>query len=132
LVVLIQGAIDGYAWEDTSFTVTNWFRVNELWPPNPASAPTETPVSEALEGTVEAPPTPKPKMRQCVWVKGRLTTKEARDALVREYDRLGEAVNALNREMENAPDVDAYANPRAMEPILRGMKLYPKGKRLRK
>jgi hypothetical protein len=164
LVVLVQGAIGGYAWEDTFFTVTNWFLVNELWPPNPTSAPTETPVLEAMEATREAPSKPKPKMRQRDWappnptetpvlealeatleppkpkpktrqdwVKRRLSTKEARDELVREYDRLGEAVKALNREMENDPEVDAYAHPRSMESILRRMNLYPKGKpRLRK
>jgi hypothetical protein len=76
LVVLVQGAIDGYAWEDTSFRVTNWFLVNELWPPNPTSAPTEAPVLEALEATVEVPPKPKPKMRQRDWVKRRLSSRD--------------------------------------------------------
>jgi hypothetical protein len=70
LVVKIEGLIDGYAWEDTSFTIVNCSLVNELWPPK---SPTPTPsVSEALE----LPPASQEQSRV---ITGSMTASEGSD-----------------------------------------------------
>jgi hypothetical protein len=125
LIVRMNGAIDDYPWEATSFTVEGWSLVHDLWPPkSPISVP-PAPHLVAEPPALELAPEPAvgSKMPRPAWLKAYLT-KEKISELANKYDQVGKAAEAVNRDMEADPRVDAYKNPRSIEPFLIKARVY--------
>jgi hypothetical protein len=64
------------------------------------------------------------KIRRSDWIEAYLTEEKGKE-LVRKYNRVGKAAEAVNRAMEADPKVDAFKDPRSIEPFLITAKLYP-------
>jgi hypothetical protein len=116
LLVKMRGAIEDYPWEATSFTVENWGMVYELWrAKSPAPAPAAVPAPESpASATVSESDS---KMSRPDWIKTYLT-EEKKSELADKYDQIGKAAEAVNGAMEADSRVNAFRNPRSVEPFL--------------
>jgi hypothetical protein len=98
----------------------------------PPKAPTSEVVPQALELEPEPEPEPElklesapasePKMRRADWVRAYLDSRENRDALEATCSGIQEAAADINGKMALDSRVDAYKDPRAIEPFIRELR----------